>query len=50
MARERDFYATENNRQYYFRNARYALNFSPDGSFRIKDVPSGKYRPPHRYP
>lgn len=39
----RDFYQTEAGRQYYFSKHRYALNFSPDGAFRIEDVPGGKY-------
>jgi len=44
MAKQRAFYATDKGREYYFRNKRYALNFAQDGSFRIEDVPGGKYR------
>ncbi len=43
QARLRDFYRTEAGREHYFQNRRYALNFSPDGSFRVEDVPGGKY-------
>ena len=43
MKKTRDFYQTEAGRQYYFSKHRYALNFSPDGTFRIEDVPGGKY-------
>ncbi len=39
----RAFYQTDAGRQYLFSQHRYALNFSQDGSFRIEDVPSGKY-------
>jgi peroxiredoxin len=42
--KQRAFYATENGRNYYFQNNRYCLNFAQDGSFRIEDVPGGKYR------
>jgi peroxiredoxin len=44
IAKQRAFYATEKGREYYFRNKRYALNFAQDGSFRVEDVPGGKYR------
>ena len=44
LAKQRDFYATEKGREYYFQNKRYALNFAQDGSFRVEDVPGGKYR------
>jgi len=37
------FYQTEAGRQHYFQHVRYALNFKPDGTFRIEDVPGGKY-------
>ncbi|HTL15750.1 MAG TPA: redoxin domain-containing protein, partial [Patescibacteria group bacterium] len=40
----RAFYATDKGRDYYFQNRRYCLNFTPDGAFRIEDVPGGKYR------
>jgi peroxiredoxin/protocatechuate 3,4-dioxygenase beta subunit len=42
--KQRDFYKTEKGRDYYFQNKRYCLNFAEDGSFRIEDVPGGKYR------
>jgi peroxiredoxin len=42
-AKQRAFYATEKGREYYFQNKRYALNFAQDGTFRIEDVPGGKY-------
>lgn len=42
--KQRAFYATEKGREYYFQNKRYALNFAQDGSFRVEDVPGGKYR------
>ena len=41
--KQQAFYATDAGRQYHFAKCRYALNFSQDGSFRIEDVPSGKY-------
>jgi len=44
IAKQRAFYATEKGRAYHFQNRRYALNFAPDGSFRVEDVPGGKYR------
>ena len=37
------FYASEAGRNYHFAKRRFALNFSPDGSFRVEDVPAGKY-------
>jgi peroxiredoxin len=37
------FYATEAGRQCVFAKRRYALNFAQDGSFRVEDVPGGKY-------
>ncbi|HEY3913343.1 MAG TPA: TlpA disulfide reductase family protein [Verrucomicrobiae bacterium] len=43
-AKQRAFSSSEKGREYYFQNKRYALNFSKDGSFRIEDVPGGKYR------
>jgi peroxiredoxin/protocatechuate 3,4-dioxygenase beta subunit len=42
--KQRDFYRTEKGRNYYFQNKRYCLNFTEDGSFRVEDVPGGKYR------
>jgi peroxiredoxin/protocatechuate 3,4-dioxygenase beta subunit len=42
--KQRDFYKTEKGRDYYFQNQRYCLNFTEDGSFRVEDVPGGKYR------
>jgi protocatechuate 3,4-dioxygenase beta subunit/peroxiredoxin len=39
----RDFYQTPAGLEYQFSKHRYALNFSQDGSFRIEDVPGGKY-------
>jgi peroxiredoxin len=44
MTKQRAFYKTEKGREYYFRNKRYALNFTQDGRFRVEDVPGGKYR------
>ena len=44
LAKQRAFYATDKGREYYFQNKRYALNFAQDGSFRVEDVPGGKYR------
>ena len=44
IAKQRSFYATEKGREYYFQNRRYVLNFAQDGTFRIEDVPRGKYR------
>jgi peroxiredoxin len=40
----REFYQTEKGREYFFQNKKYCLNFKEDGSFRIEDVPGGKYR------
>jgi peroxiredoxin len=42
--KQRNFYQTEKGREYWFQNKRYCLNFAQDGSFRIEDVPGGKYR------
>jgi peroxiredoxin/uncharacterized GH25 family protein len=39
----REFYRTEAGREHFFQNRRFALNFAPDGSFRVEDVPGGKY-------
>ncbi|MEI8288319.1 MAG: redoxin domain-containing protein [Verrucomicrobiota bacterium] len=39
----RDFYRSDAGRPYYFSKHRYALNFSREGTFRIEDVPGGKY-------
>lgn len=39
----REFYRTEAGLQHYFNNRRFALNFAQDGSFRVEDVPGGKY-------
>ncbi|MGC3957250.1 MAG: redoxin domain-containing protein [Verrucomicrobiota bacterium] len=39
----RAFYRTEAGREHFFKNRRFALNFAPDGSFRVEDVPGGKY-------
>ena len=44
QAKRRAFYATDEGRDYEFRHRRYALNFGADGSFRVEDVPGGKYR------
>ena len=41
--KQRAFYAGEAGRQYHFAKRRYALNFAQDGSFRVEDVPGGKY-------
>lgn len=43
-SRMHDFSVTEQGRQYWAAHRRYALNFSKDGSFRVEDVPGGKYR------
>jgi hypothetical protein len=37
------FYASDAAWEYQFAKKRYALNFAQDGSFRIEDVPGGKY-------
>jgi hypothetical protein len=37
------FYATDAGREHHFAKKRYALNFYQDGSFRVEDVPGGKY-------
>jgi peroxiredoxin len=39
----RDFYRSDAGRQYSFAQRRFALNFKQDGTFRIEDVPAGKY-------
>jgi peroxiredoxin len=44
VARQRAFYATEKGHEHHFKNRRYALNFAQDGTFRVEDVPGGKYR------
>jgi protocatechuate 3,4-dioxygenase beta subunit len=41
--KQREFYQTEEGRKYHFARSRYALNFKEDGTFRIEDVPGGKY-------
>jgi hypothetical protein len=38
------YYASPAGRQYWFSKRRYVLRFAPDGSFRIDDVPGGKYQ------
>jgi thiol-disulfide isomerase/thioredoxin len=38
------YYATPAGRQYWFSKRRYVLRFAQDGSFRIDDVPGGKYQ------
>ena len=38
------FYASAEGRRYLFSRRRYELHFAPDGSFRIEDVPGGKYQ------
>ena len=43
MEKQKAFFKTEAGRQYHFSKTRNALNFSKDGSFRIDDVPGGKY-------
>lgn len=42
-AKTREFYASDAGREHHFKKRRYALKFSPDGSFRIEDVPGGQY-------
>lgn len=39
----RAFYLSDAGQQYFFSQHRYVLNFSPDGSFRVDDVPGGTY-------
>lgn len=39
----RDFYRTAAGREHFFQSRRFALNFASDGSFRVEDVPGGKY-------
>jgi thiol-disulfide isomerase/thioredoxin len=41
--KQKAFYAGEAGLQYHFTKRRYALNFAQDGSFRVDDVPGGKY-------
>lgn len=41
--RQREFFATERGRNFHFASRKYALNFAEDGTFRIEDVPGGKY-------
>jgi thiol-disulfide isomerase/thioredoxin len=43
-AKQTAFYRTDKGRDYYFQNRRFCLNFADDGTFRIEDVPGGKYR------
>lgn len=43
QAQLRAFYQTDAGREQYFKNRRFALNFAADGSFRVEDVPGGKY-------
>jgi peroxiredoxin len=43
-AKQRAFYATDKGRDYFFQNRRYPLNFAEDGSFRVEDIPGGKYK------
>lgn len=44
QAKRRAFYATDEGKEYQFRHRSYVLNFAQDGSFRVEDVPGGKYR------
>lgn len=37
------YYATPAGRRYWFSKRSYVLQFEPDGTFRIEDVPGGKY-------
>jgi peroxiredoxin len=39
----RAYYSSPAGRQYWFSRRDYVLRFAPDGSFRIEDVPGGKY-------
>jgi peroxiredoxin len=43
-AKQRAFYRTDKGRAYHFQSRRFCLNFTADGTFRIEDVPGGKYR------
>ena len=43
IERTKAFYATEAGQNYHFAKRRFALNFAQDGSFRVEDVPAGKY-------
>ena len=38
------FYRTEEGRRYYEQGSSYAVKVQPDGSFRVNDVPEGRYR------
>lgn len=38
-----EFYRTDLGMQHHFSKKKYALNFQQDGSFRVEDVPPGKY-------
>ncbi|HKQ37047.1 MAG TPA: redoxin domain-containing protein, partial [Verrucomicrobiae bacterium] len=44
MEQTRVFYASEAGRNYHFAKRQFVLNFSEDGSFRVEDVPPGKYK------
>lgn len=44
MRQWREFYATEAGRRYHFAKRKHALHVSSDGSFRIEDVPGGRYK------
>jgi peroxiredoxin/uncharacterized GH25 family protein len=44
IEKHKQFYATEAGRAHHFLKKRYALNFAQDGSFRIEDVPGGRYK------
>ena len=39
-----DYYSSPAGRHYWFSKRRYVLRFARDGSFRIDDVPAGKYQ------
>jgi len=41
--KQRAFYASDAGQEHHFAKRRYALNFAQDGSFRVEDVPGGKY-------
>lgn len=38
-----EYYQSDAGMAYHFQKKRYALNFQQDGSFRVEDVPAGKY-------
>jgi len=40
----RAYYSSPAGRGYWFSKRRFVLRFSPDGSFRVDDVPGGKYQ------